>query len=102
MKIWLILIQTFEKLHNKNAVSIYNLTKYGGYYFLSRLRRFGKSMLLSTMKHLFLGNKELLQEGVEQIRDRKYYKSYVSNDVVLLAIAFGKEIGCKFVRFGYF
>jgi hypothetical protein len=48
--------------------------------------------------------KELLQKGIEQIRDRKYYESYVSNDVVLLAIAFGKEkeIGCKFVGCGSF
>ncbi|MDR2066313.1 MAG: AAA family ATPase [Endomicrobium sp.] len=62
MKMLPILTQTFEKLRIKNAVYvdkteyIYKLTKDGGYYFLSRPRRFGKSMLLSTMKHLFLGN----------------------------------------------
>ncbi|MCP4153223.1 MAG: AAA family ATPase, partial [bacterium] len=41
---------------------IYNLFAKGGkYYFLSRPRRFGKSLLLSTMKELFSGNKELFE-----------------------------------------
>ena len=32
------------------------------YHFLSRPRRFGKSLLLSTLKELFLGNKELFKD----------------------------------------
>lgn len=32
-----------------------------GIYFLSRPRRFGKSLLISTLKELFLGNKELFR-----------------------------------------
>jgi len=31
----------------------------GGYYFLSRPRRFGKSLFLDTLKEAFSGNKEL-------------------------------------------
>ncbi|WP_100551342.1 ATP-binding protein [Caedibacter taeniospiralis] len=31
----------------------------GGYYFLSRPRRFGKSLLIDTIKQAFLGNKDL-------------------------------------------
>ncbi|MBA3954273.1 AAA family ATPase [Candidatus Dependentiae bacterium] len=39
---------------------IYNLYATGGrYYFLSRPRRFGKSLLISTLKELFSGNKQL-------------------------------------------
>ena len=49
---------------------IYNLVKEGTIYFLSRPRRFGKSLLVSTIKHYFLGHKELFQdlaiEGLEK------------------------------------
>ena len=38
---------------------IYRLVSQGKTYFLSRPRRFGKSLLLSTLKHYFLGHKEL-------------------------------------------
>ncbi|MCI5224003.1 MAG: AAA family ATPase, partial [Candidatus Electrothrix sp. AR4] len=37
---------------------IYKLIDDGKYYFLSRPRRFGKSLLVSTMNELFSGNKE--------------------------------------------
>lgn len=33
----------------------------GKYFFLSRPRRFGKSLLLSTLKHIFLGRSDLFQ-----------------------------------------
>ncbi|MFA5480711.1 MAG: AAA family ATPase [Candidatus Muiribacteriota bacterium] len=33
----------------------------GGYYFLSRPRRFGKSLFLDTLKEIFYGNKELFK-----------------------------------------
>jgi hypothetical protein len=38
---------------------IYKLINSGKYYFLSRPRRFGKSLLLSTLEYLFKGEKEL-------------------------------------------
>jgi hypothetical protein len=38
---------------------IYKLIKQGKYYFLSRPRRFGKSLLLSTIEYLFKGEREL-------------------------------------------
>jgi hypothetical protein len=41
---------------------IYRLIDDGKYYFLSRPRRFGKSLLLDTIKELFSGNKELFEE----------------------------------------
>lgn len=40
---------------------IYSLIQSGKYYFLSRPRRFGKSLLISTIKELFLGSKEIFQ-----------------------------------------
>ena len=58
-------IQTFEKIRRGGYVYvdkteyIYNLAKRGQYYFLSRPRRFGKSLLLSTIESLFRGQREL-------------------------------------------
>lgn len=40
---------------------IYKLVAEGKYYFLSRPRRFGKSLLLSTMEAYFAGQKELFE-----------------------------------------
>jgi len=40
---------------------IFNLLK-NKYYFLSRPRRFGKSLLISTLKEIFEGNKELFKK----------------------------------------
>ncbi|MCQ2229403.1 MAG: ATP-binding protein [Bacteroidales bacterium] len=60
-------IQDFESLINdgylyvdKTAI-MYKMANTGRYYFLSRPRRFGKSMLLSTLKAYFLGKKELFK-----------------------------------------
>jgi hypothetical protein len=57
--------QSFRGLRQDNCIYvdktqyIYNLCTQGKMYFLSRPRRFGKSVLLSTMAELFMGNKEL-------------------------------------------
>lgn len=40
---------------------IYKMVSEGKIYFLSRPRRFGKSLLVSTLKHYFLGHKELFK-----------------------------------------
>ncbi|WP_045214092.1 AAA family ATPase, partial [Desulfonatronovibrio magnus] len=56
-------IQTFEKLITNNnyyvdkTSFIKQLTQEGEYYFLSRPRRFGKSLLISTIKAAFQGKK---------------------------------------------
>ena len=58
-------IQTFEKIRNGGFVyidktrQIFDLVSRDGYYFLSRPRRFGKSLLVSTMEAYFRGKKEL-------------------------------------------
>ncbi len=41
---------------------IHHLIKTEKYAFLSRPRRFGKSLLISTLKEIFLGNKKLFKE----------------------------------------
>ena len=41
---------------------IYDIVKAPGSFFLSRPRRFGKSMILSTINEIFSGNKELFKE----------------------------------------
>ncbi len=43
---------------------IYKLIMSGRYYFLSRPNRFGKSLLISTLYHIFRGDRELF-EGKE-------------------------------------
>ena len=64
-KIYPIGIQNFESLRkdgffyiDKTAL-VYQLVKTGRYYFLSRPRRFGKSLLISTLEAYFQGKKEL-------------------------------------------
>lgn len=60
-------IQTFEKIIKEGYVYvdktalIYDLVTSGQYYFLSRPRRFGKSLLLSTIQAYFEGKKELFE-----------------------------------------
>ena len=60
-------IQDFESLridgyeYIDKTEQIYRLVSEGRYYFLSRPRRFGKSLLLSTIKALFLGKRELFK-----------------------------------------
>ncbi len=48
-------------LYIDKTESIYKLIESGKYFFLSRPRRFGKSLLLSTLKYFFQGKKELFQ-----------------------------------------
>ena len=60
-------IQDFRKLRKGGYVyvdkteEIFHLLQRGNYYFLSRPRRFGKSLLLSTLKYLFQGERELFE-----------------------------------------
>ena len=60
-------IQTFDKIIAGGYVYvdktdlIYSLVQEGTIYFLSRPRRFGKSLLISTLENYFLGRKELFK-----------------------------------------
>lgn len=52
-------IRTHGYLYVDKTQYIHDLITQGKYYFLSRPRRFGKSLLLSTIEALFLGRREL-------------------------------------------
>ena len=60
-------IQTFEKLRKENylyvdkTALVWRIANTGKPYFLSRPRRFGKSLLLSTFEAYFEGKKELFE-----------------------------------------
>ena len=60
-------IQNFEKIRKEayayvdKTALIHRLVTTGSYYFLSRPRRFGKSLLVSTMEAYFKGKKELFK-----------------------------------------
>ena len=67
-------IQRFEKIRKEDWVyvdkteHIFNLVQGGTCYFLSRPRRFGKSMLLSTLEAYFQGKKHLFKGlAIEQM-----------------------------------
>jgi hypothetical protein len=67
MKILPIGTQSFSKLIEENKIyvdkteHIHKLISAGSVYFLSRPRRFGKSLLISTFKELFKGNKKIFK-----------------------------------------
>ncbi len=71
-------IQSFEKLRNGGYVyvdktaHIYNLSTTGSCYFLSRPRRFGKSLLISTMEAYFSGKKELFKDLALETLDTEW------------------------------
>lgn len=60
-------IQTFDKLRSEGylyvdkTALVYQLASTGTFYFLSRPRRFGKSLLLSTLKAYFEGKREAFE-----------------------------------------
>ena len=60
-------MQSFESIRKNDYLyvdktkHIYNLVNSSRYYFLSRPRRFGKSLFLSTLEAYFLGQKELFK-----------------------------------------
>lgn len=67
-------IQNFEKIRHEGyayvdkTALIYSLAHNGSYYFLSRPRRFGKSLLMSTMAAYFSGKRELFKGlAIEQL-----------------------------------
>ncbi|MCD8268952.1 MAG: ATP-binding protein [Parabacteroides sp.] len=91
-KIYPIGIQNFEKIRkdgyyyvDKTAL-IYQLVKTGSYYFLSRPRRFGKSLLLSTLEAYFQGKKELF-EGLAM---EKLEKNWIEYPILHLDLNIGK------------
>lgn len=97
-KLYPIGIQTFELIRKDNNAYVdkteyvYDITHTNGkYFFLSRPRRFGKSLLLSTMKSYFEGRKDLFKglaiEGLE--------KEWAEYPVMLLSMASAKHLDAE-------
>ena len=89
-------IQNFEKLReggytyvDKTAL-IYKLAASGTYYFLSRPRRFGKSLLISTMDAYFSGKKELFK-GLAMEQMEKDWIQYPVLHLDLNGITYSSE-----------
>ena len=74
-------IQNFGKIRREGYVYVdktalmYKMTSEGSYYFLSRPRRFGKSLFLSTLESYFRGEKELF-EGLAVSQLEHDWKQY--------------------------
>lgn len=74
-------IQTFSEIREDNLLYIdkteyvYRMTHSGKYFFLSRPRRFGKSLLTSTLRSYFEGRKELF-EGLAIERLEKEWTAF--------------------------
>jgi hypothetical protein len=81
-------IQTFSKIREENyeyvdkTSLIHDLVQQGEVYFLSRPRRFGKSLLISTFEALFHGEKELF-DGLA-IADTNYDCNCLSTKITPL------------------
>lgn len=82
-------IQTFETIRNEGYIYVdkteyvHKLVENGKYYFLARPRRFGKSLLLSTLSTYFEGKKELF-EGLALYR---LAKEWMPSPVLHLSLA---------------
>lgn len=76
-------VQSFKQIRENGFLyidkteKIWMLANLGKYYFLSRPRRFGKSLMLSTLKAYFLGQKELF----EGLAINEYEKDWVEYPV---------------------
>lgn len=87
-------IQTFEKIVNGDYLYvdkteyIWRMTHLGSYIFLSRPRRFGKSLLVSTLQAYFEGRRELFKglyiDSVE--------KEWTEYPVLRISMASGKHM----------
>ena len=84
-------IQTFSEIIEQNYLyvdkteHIFRLIDSGKYFFLSRPRRFGKSLLLDTINEIFDGNKRLFSGlWIENKIDWKPYP--------VIRIDFGKVV----------
>ena len=95
LKLYPVGIQTFERIRKENKLYIdkteyiYRMTHSGGcYFFLSRPRRFGKSLLVSTFDSYFSGNRELF----EGLAIENMEKDWTAYPVLHFSMASGKHM----------
>ena len=97
-------IQNFEKIREDGYVYvdktalIHRLVTTGVYYFLSRPRRFGKSLLMSTMEAYFKGKKDLFKGlAMEQLeKGWTKYDDYTQKDKLLPPLEKGDAVNILF------
>ena len=94
-KLYPIGIQTFEEIRKKDffyvdkTAYVYQMTHTNGkYFFLSRPRRFGKSLLVSTFQSYFEGRKELF----EGLAIEKLEKEWTEYPVLHFDMSLGKHM----------
>ena len=95
LKLYPVGIQTFERIIKENKLYV-DKTEYifrmthssGTYFFLSRPRRFGKSLLTSTFKSYFEGKKELFKG----LAIEKLEKEWTEYPVLHFSLAGGKHM----------
>ena len=91
-------IQTFSEIirggytYVDKTDLVWQLTCYAKYIFLSRPRRFGKSLLTSTLESYFKGEKSLF-EGLKIMQLEKEWKQY---PVIRLDLSTAKELSVSF------
>ena len=75
-------IQSFDRIREDGYVYVdktalvYDLVSKGKIYFLSRPRRFGKSLLISTLENYFLGRKELFRGlAIDRMEPEECYRN---------------------------
>ena len=95
LKLYPVGIQTFERIRQEDKLYvdkteyIYRMTHSDGcYFFLSRPRRFGKSLLTSTFQSYFEGNKELFKG----LAIEKLEKEWTEYPVLHFSMASGKHM----------
>ena len=91
-------ISSFEKIRTKGFVYvdktdlIYRLASEGSVYFLSRPRRFGKSLLISTLDAYFNGRRDLFKGlAIEQLDVSSYDLIISSSHAVAKGVLTGPD-----------
>ena len=90
-------IQTFSEIKRGNylyadkTAYVYKLAHYAKYHFLSRPRRFGKSLFVTTLQAYFEGRKELF-EGLEIMQLEQEWTAY---PVIHIDLSMGKYFRLK-------
>ena len=98
-KLYPVGIQNFEKLRKEGyfyvdkTALMYRLVTTGSYYFLSRPRRFGKSLLISTLEAYFQGKRELF-DGLASRRSGSGIRSSTSTSTSGNTTARTASMGC--------
>lgn len=93
-------IQSFEDIRNSGYLYvdktkyIWDLVQMGKVYFLSRPRRFGKSLLISTMEAYFQGRKDLFKGlAMEQLEDTRGEAAWREYPVIRFSLSGGEYNG---------